>query len=377
VEFTTIISDYNMEDIASPEDRAAFEESYVDAVSNALNMLGITSNPTIEITDITAGSVAVDTVTTFDNAVDAQLFQEVLVQNPSLAFPAFSALGSVTISVADGQVAAPATRPISPASPATDDERETPSQFCTLDKEGACCFSPGLLDASKTCCYENVDACGVCGGNGDSCATEFIVRVTVPANAASGRPSLAAVSAQVAADMEVPFGQITLVDSTEEVMSSPNGPVYSYVATVAPPSPSVQAITDALAMLLSRSTPTETFYISGVDAIERVGVCGNGICELREIDMCESDCSGTVSKAPVTKPVTENEAPVNPASAGNNSTGLIVGIVAAVVGACIIAGVVYYLMVVRKKASAARQDGLASAQPIPSSDIPQATGNSV
>eukprot|EP00873_Tetraselmis_striata_P039474 jgi/Tetstr1/459738/TSEL_005091.t1 len=54
--FITVISDYNMEDIASSEDRDAFEASYLDAVGNAINLLGITSDPDIRITGMFAGS---------------------------------------------------------------------------------------------------------------------------------------------------------------------------------------------------------------------------------------------------------------------------------------------------------------------------------
>eukprot|EP00873_Tetraselmis_striata_P011456 jgi/Tetstr1/431720/TSEL_021244.t1 len=375
VYFTTVISDYNMEDIASSEDRDAFEASYLDAVGNAINLLGITSDPDIRITGISAGSVAVDTAVVFRNEVDAQLFQEVLVQNPSLAFPAFSALGSVTILAGDNQVAAPPAGSSPPVPAAVSGGDNTPSEFCSLDKEGSCCFSPGVLDASKSCCYEAVDACGVCGGNGDSCATEFLVRVTVPADAPAGRPSVADVTARVAADIGLPISQIALVDSTEAVMSSAAGPIYSYVATVSPPSPSVQAVSDALAQLLAQPFPTNRIYISGVDAIERVGVCGNNICEIREIDMCESDCMDAMPRDSTdnTRGQDALNQPADASSAGSN-TGLIAGVVVAVVGACIIAGVVYYVMVVRKKQSAAREEGLAGAQP---SSPPQSTGNTV
>lgn len=48
------------------------------------------------------------------------------------------------------------------------------------DKHGGCCDAPHALDAMFDCCHLAVDECGVCGGEGSSCAISAVVTLVVP-----------------------------------------------------------------------------------------------------------------------------------------------------------------------------------------------------
>jgi hypothetical protein len=183
--FTAILSDYNMEDLTNPEDLEALKALYVNSVEAAVELIGIATNPVVSVLSVKAGSVAVDTLVLFINDPDgASLFQEVLTSNPAILFPAFSSVGSIYITTVTEEPpfsAGPDGLPgrVEPGNQAGADD--TPNRVCSdIDRFGECCYSPAALDAKRDCCWDGVDECGVCGGNGNTCATSATVRVSTP-----------------------------------------------------------------------------------------------------------------------------------------------------------------------------------------------------
>ena len=182
VYFTAILQDYNMEDIENPEDLEALRELYIRAVEESIALLGITSDPVVSVLGVKPGSVAVDTLVLFINdPVGASLFQEVLDSSPSLLFPSFSSVG--TISIVNVATDAAGWESSNPSRLDPDVGPGLHQSVCTaIDRFGECCYSPAELDAKRDCCWDGVDDCGVCGGTGSTCGTQATVRLQVPPN---------------------------------------------------------------------------------------------------------------------------------------------------------------------------------------------------
>ena len=182
VYFTAILQDYNMEDIENPEDLEALRELYIRAVEESIALLGITSDPVVSVLNVKPGSVAIDTLVLFINdPVGASLFQEVLDSSPSLLFPSFSSVG--TISIVNVATDAAGWESSNPSRLDPDVGPGLHPSVCTsIDRFGECCYSPAELDAKRDCCWDGVDECGVCGGTGSTCGTQATVRLQVPPN---------------------------------------------------------------------------------------------------------------------------------------------------------------------------------------------------
>eukprot|EP00873_Tetraselmis_striata_P025923 jgi/Tetstr1/446187/TSEL_003588.t1 len=318
VYFTSILSDYDMADLTGP-DMAAFRQDYTAAVENAVRLLGITSDPQVSIQDVRAGSVAVDTVVTFvDDVSGSELLMQVLAQNPSLAFPAFSSLGSITISDVysgeDGQ-----TRPEPPIG-RPEPERPSTDQCDQMDRYGDCC--PTTLDAKLECCSSGaVDECGVCGGDGSTCALSALVRVSTPARPGLDDPSSDAFQAMLADFKEGMASLFTAfnidataveVDATAVTSAAgANGDITLDIPFRMYPSaangvtvPTVPRATSILTSAAASGMTYQDITIVEVLDVSRRGVCDNGICEIGEMlpvagslpeDLCAQDCPGVVS----------------------------------------------------------------------------------
>jgi len=315
VYFTSILSDFDMSDLIG-SDMDVFRQDYISAVENAVRLLGITSEPEVTVEDVRPGSVAVDTVVTFVNDQSgADLLQQVLGMNPSLAFPAFSSLGAITIT--DVGSSAPAPGRVE-GSPAVDRENDTDGECEQIDRYGDCCATG--LDAKMECCSAGaVDECGVCGGDSSTCALSAVVRVSTPARPGLEDPSSAAFQAMLADFKEVVATLFTAfnIDSTDvEVAavagaSSANGEMTMDIPFRMYPSaangvtvPTVPRATSILTSAADARMTQRDLTLIEVIEVSRRGVCNNGVCEIGEMmpitgamrqDLCADDCPGVVS----------------------------------------------------------------------------------
>ena len=354
VYFTTILADYNMADLATGQDMAQFRSDYIASVEASLRMLGITSDPPVSILDVLPASVAVPTLITFLNDPDgARLFSEVLQSNPSLAFPAFSGLGEITIvdvtaggSAGDFRAGQDKPARLGPvikgptqgdkggSSDKVDPVPEAPvppavSAPCPITRSGESCCAPAALDAKVDCCWKGVDECGVCGGKSDTCATSAAVRVQAarPGLTASSTSSAAfesmledfasgvanlfgsfgtdasdvavdgaAVSSRRTADGALEFDIPFLVNPYE-----PQGSKQDSSASRSPPTLSMAR--SILTAAAESNLEADGMTIIAVLDVARSGVCGNQVCELGEFlgaeghspgSSCPADCPAFV-----------------------------------------------------------------------------------
>lgn len=326
VYFTTILTDYNMEDLYTEEDMAQFRSDYIGAVEAAIKLLGITSGPTVTIQDVLPGSVAVPTVVTFyDDPQGAQLFMEVLKSNPSLAFPAFSGMGPITIvevspeapEVPDNQSTPkqPEDRPTTVINfPASDSEEEI--EMCPSSRSGESCCGPATLDAQNDCCWKGVDECGVCGGSSDTCATTATVRVLVSRPGVTSdvnSPEFAGMIDDFKAGMANLFNAFgikpaNIVVDTASVTSQRTaaGLEFDIPFRINPDTDntvSAPTLTKARAILVAaaeQKTEADGMTIVAVLDVARAGVCGNNHCEIGEFIGHEAHSSA--SECPVDCP---------------------------------------------------------------------------
>jgi len=318
VYFTTILSDFNMDDLFNEEDMALFRADYITAVEAAIKLLGITSNPTVTIQGVHPASVAVPTLVTFiDDEYGAQLFMEVLSSNPSLAFPAFSGLGAITIVEvsSDPNFNAGAKDPVeqAPVSPGT--PLDTSDLPCPISRVGESCCGPAMLDAQNDCCWKGVDECGICGGNSDTCATTATVRLLV------NRPGMttdtdtsefAAMEEDFTAGMANLFSAFNI--NAENIVIDTAGVTAQRTAAGLEfdipfrINPDLEAniaaptLTKARAILVAaaeQKTESDGMTIVAVLDVARAGVCGNNHCEIGEFfgsathnvaSECPADC---------------------------------------------------------------------------------------
>ena len=313
--FTSILSDYNLDDLSNDEDMAQFRSDYLAAVDSAIELLGITSNPAVTIQDVVAASIAVPTVVTFvDDPVGAQLFMDVLDSNPSMAFPAFSGLGAITIvDVSADPPRGLAADGRSGASPGGvkpgifDDPDDTAA--CPITRGGEKCCGPAMLDAQNNCCWKGVDECGVCAGDSDTCATTATVRVLVTRPDTTAFQPLEEDFKAGIANLFHSFG-ITpdnVVIDTASVTSQQTASGLEFdvpfrinpdaVSNAVPPT-----LTQARAILVAAAdqrSQADGMTVTGVLNVARSGVCGNNFCELGEFlghlsfhpnSACAADC---------------------------------------------------------------------------------------
>jgi hypothetical protein len=315
VYFTTILSDYNIEDLATADDMSQFQEDYISSVDASIKLLGITSAPQVTVQDVLPASVAVPTVVTFvDDPSGAQLFMEVLQSNPSLAFPAFSGLGEITIVEVSSdpnfrvdpvdpvvkpgetkQEQAPATSSTVPGS-APSSAEPRPVETCPISRSGESCCGPATLDAKTDCCWNGVDECGVCGGKSDTCATTSIVRVLVNRPGVTTSTSSAAFDEMIVdfkAGMSNLFSAFDVVSSNVVIDSSAavsqrtaNGLEFDIPFRILPSAggaaPTLSKARAILVAAAEQKTEADGMTIVAVLDVARAGVCGNNVCEIGE-----------------------------------------------------------------------------------------------
>uniref|UniRef100_A0A061QYW1 Laminin EGF-like domain-containing protein n=1 Tax=Tetraselmis sp. GSL018 TaxID=582737 RepID=A0A061QYW1_9CHLO len=422
VVFDSVLSDYNMEDLSTFEDMTQFRNDYISSVGAAAKLLGIESDPTVEILSITPGSIIVGTKVTFINDPEgAELFREVLSSNPVLAFPAFSGLGQIQIREVrfdGGNV---------DGSPPPNDGNAQPNNGCAQTRSGQSCCLPNMLDAAEECCTRQVDECGVCGGNSDSCATAVTIKVR------TNRPGLTPdavrtpafdsfisdfkkMVAQLFASMGVTEKDIDVDRSAIKGVSVPGGYYEFEVPFKIRPIGSAITVAKAKAILndaAQRAEASNGMSLSAVVDVNRSGVCGNDVCENGEMNSCPKDCGLTEPSTPPRQGSTcpsvggrvcagrgtcssgqcvcntgysgadcnscaegyekntggvcaEKRADVDPrdndadADADAAKTrSIILGVVFGIVALLLIGLMCYYVFVIRKRNQASREDGLA------------------
>ena len=319
VYFTSVLADYNMEDLYNEQDMAQFRSDYISAIDNAIKMLGVTSNPSVKILDVLPASVAVPTVVNFvDDAAGAEIFTDVLSSNPGLAFPAFSGLGSITITDVSMAKSAPfVSADGSPVPGEFISGAVPPPETCPISRNGDTCCMPAELDAKNDCCWQGVDECGVCSGNSDTCATLATVRLFVDRPGVTASTSTSAFSdmeEDLKAGIATLFGQLNIeadhisVDTASVTSQQVDGGIEFDIPfridpdtasdVIAPKLTTAKAILTAAAM---EKAEADGMTLIGVLNVARGGVCGNSECEIGEfightsyVDSmaCASDCPG-------------------------------------------------------------------------------------
>ena len=352
VYFTTILADYNMADLATTQDMAQFRSDYIHSVEASLRMLGIASDPHIAILDVLPASVAVPTVVTFINDPDgARLFSEVLQSNPSLAFPAFSGLGEITIvdvstggNAGDFRAGEDKPARLGPViqGPESGDkggssdkvdpvpDSSAPSVVaapCPITRSGETCCAPAALDAKVDCCWKGVDECGVCGGRSDTCATSAAVRVQAARPGLTSSTSSAAFESMLedfssgvanlfgsfgtdASDVAVDGATVSSRRTDTGALEfdipflvnpyAPQGPQGSSASRSPPTLSMARSILTAAA---ESNLEADGMTIIALLDVARSGVCGNQVCELGEFlgadghspaSSCPADCPAFV-----------------------------------------------------------------------------------
>ena len=442
VYFTAILSDYNMEDLASDEDMAQFQADYIASVDAAIKLLGITSEPTVTVQDVLPASVAVPTVVTFvDDRQGGQLFMEVLDSNPSLSFPAFSGLGEIAIVEVSSDDPNFRVDPADPAvkqPPGTTDKATTDSSVppavdasstdtCPISRSGESCCGPALLDAKSDCCWNDIDECGICGGESGTCATISTVRVLVDRPGVTTSTSSAAFQdmvvdfkagmANLFSLFDVDASDIVIDPSTVSAQRTANGLEFDVPFRVNPnANASAPTLAKARAILVAaaeQKTEADGMTVVAVLDVARAGVCGNNVCEIGEYigaadhtpaAECPADCpayigcpapngvlcgghgqcaSGTgvckcnaghagedcstcmdgfnlVDGVCVSSGFRAEREPIEAKEAEeSNATSIILGVVFGAVALVLVGLLGYYVLVIRKRNEASRDEGLA------------------
>lgn len=184
---------------------------------------------------------------------------------------------------------------------------------------GAACAA---FDASGSCCEsgaEAIDACGVCGGDDSSCAASFVLMLGTEhpsgehsrclihdaeavAAASAVSPLRLRLNQAVAEDVSAALGvSMQRVTVRSVVMGAPGAvSVTVEVAPAAPGSnePGSHELDDVLAdqsalmsSPLNNGTATSCRQRSFPPTASRIGICGNGVCEVgEEASSCAADC---------------------------------------------------------------------------------------
>lgn len=319
VRFTSLLADYNMADLASPEDLATFEDDYTNSIAGMVRLLGVTGEYQAVINDISAQStgsgIAVPTTLWFrDDTVGADLVYNVLLQNPALVYPAFSAVGAiqiVNVSTAPPSVDPnagvsnafdPAPLRLAPVGP--DSNRlSLPGNLCDAkqrDRFGGCCPKPWEMDASRVCCFAKVDECGVCGGDSSTCSSAFNARFALnetvdhsPIGSPAFHASLADIQADVASFLfSVPLQSVEIDEYDVVVSNNTDGkPTYTVDVNLLPsdgrPAPSLDTLNSVVGRARSEIALPGNRNLESAWNLRRVGICGNGVCEVND---CAKDC---------------------------------------------------------------------------------------
>lgn len=196
-----------------------------------------------------------------------------------------------------------------------------------VDMLGGCCAT--MLDSSGLCCPSGkVDECGVCDGLGNTCTLDITIQIAVSKDALMGtavleeplRDFLGELAATLNVDpsgvdvyaLEVVGSSNTstttttgggrrLAQSSSLETTDTSDRVRMDIAFKIPPeslkgeisSPSVSAAIESMA---ATQSPDSLVLIASSPTTSRMGVCGNGVCEIGEDSTaCPSDCAFTGS----------------------------------------------------------------------------------
>ncbi len=159
-----------------------------------------------------------------------------------------------------------------------------------VDAQGKCCSKLAKLDAGGRCCKSGLlDVCGVCDGNGLSCAEQvdlwFNLSDPVPGYAAlTSETRLVDIGVElkrmIQDSYEIPNQDIQVfrvADSTTKTCNSTKPKLSASLAVL--PSPSLKR--SELSQVILSNFGSKNLSVACVETAPR-GVCGNNICEAQE-----------------------------------------------------------------------------------------------
>jgi len=172
-----------------------------------------------------------------------------------------------------------------------------------VDILGTCC-STTTTDAAGVCCEGTVDACGVCDGDGTSCAIRATITYSVTSSEGLDTPGsaeYAAFTTSFAEDMSTSLGvdaaQITVQSVTafsrhrHLLQTSVSVSFQVRSSSTSMSSTTVQAALDALVLDASSK-------VVNVASVGYAGICGNGACETGEKCSSRDDDSCCIADCP-------------------------------------------------------------------------------
>ena len=188
-----------------------------------------------------------------------------------------------------------------------------------------------LFDAQGQCCDTSIDSCGLCGGDGSTCAVTVSLCITA-ASAADVDQSAFASDMAGALGVRAARAQVTSVAASD---NCPTGSLEVAVTVTPPdadshPEDSTASSMDSLVTSVNaqladptsamRTAPTTALALPGVPAaVAREGVCGNTLCEAGEDGTtCASDCA---SVAPPGTSGVESSVVCEPGTGTGTGTG--------------------------------------------------------
>ena len=171
-----------------------------------------------------------------------------------------------------------------------------------VDMQGTCC--PTVLDANGLCCMTGkVDDCGVCDGLGNTCSIVMSMELSVSSETVQGdavlKEPLETFFKSVSADIGGDALNVTSLERVDSMRrrslmmnSNERVPMEAGVA-ISTPTVSSSYVAAVLGTVVANQPADAPVLLSQVPVPGRVGVCGNGVCEIGERGQdgsCPGDC---------------------------------------------------------------------------------------
>eukprot|EP00873_Tetraselmis_striata_P034558 jgi/Tetstr1/454822/TSEL_041702.t1 len=181
---------------------------------------------------------------------------------------------------------------------------------CQLDRFGGCCVRPSQLDAKAECCSVAVDECGVCGGQGSTCALAANVTVGLSAELAGAggrgvdrlltllKQSVSRLFHDYALDA---LEQIEVEHVVDRRRALHGAALWTMTLVIWPLQdgehspgaalPEHHVMRERMVAACAEKRAWRGLTLTAYEGSWRMGVCGNGVCELGEMDgRCAEDC---------------------------------------------------------------------------------------
>ena len=195
----------------------------------------------------------------------------------------------------------------------------------SIDVSGQCCST--LLDESGLCCSSGfLDECGICDGDGSSCATSVSLQFSAPDDATEDLTALYTPLQEYLADAmgisseRIQITQVVLSAAKKRALLAlkamadflvlpPKAPATEPSADAAEPAaepgPAVIDMADIVEKLAASETSGLGIQVEEVLSVAKTGVCGNGVCEVGERcdsadseNCCKADCPFLLQACP-------------------------------------------------------------------------------